>query len=90
MTGIDPEQAERIGTLYAKALSNYDKFGTFQLALSNSMAHRSYNWDLDQFERVLAAMVEFESSTSVPRDENWEAWDRYMSAEKEKEKEADR
>ena len=71
---ITYEQSERIGELYAEALSNYDDFGDFQLALSNGMSGRSYNWNVDQFEIVLEVMCELEYSTRVPRDEDWKRW----------------
>lgn len=69
------DQAQRIGELYARCLRRYDDFGTFQMALSNSMSYRPYNWDIDQFERVLTVMDELETSTNPPRQEDWETWD---------------
>lgn len=72
------EQAKRIGALYGEALSNYDDLGTFQLALSNAMTYRSYNWDIDKLENVLTVMVEMECSTNPARNEDYEQWDWMM------------
>lgn len=73
-----PESVQ-IGELYSKALANYDDLGTFQLALSNAMSGRSYEWDQDEFKTVLKALVKFSCSTSTPRDECPDEWDEYMN-----------
>lgn len=67
---VDPDQAERIADLYAEALSNYDELGRFQLALSNCMAYRSFNWEADRFEKVLKFMVEVDAETLTPKSKN--------------------
>lgn len=75
----DQHQSAQIGDLYNQALSNYNDFGTFQLALSNSMTGRSYDWDEDQFRKVLKAIIKFECSTSTPRSECINEWEEYMN-----------
>lgn len=78
---MNDEQAEHIGELYAECLKQYDGFGTFQLALSNSMSYRSYNWDIDQFERVLKAIVELDLSKNPPQEEKPDEWREFMENE---------
>jgi hypothetical protein len=79
---IPKEQAERIGKLYTEALKNYDDFGKFQLAFGNCTTHKAHERDVDNFERALKAMIEFDASTSTPREENghWEEWDEYINS----------
>lgn len=60
------EEAETIGELYGEALSNFDDFGDFQLALTNAMTYRSYDWSKDQFKTVLERFVEAEVSCQSP------------------------
>lgn len=66
---MNEEQAERIGAMYGQAVANFDTLGDFQLAVSNAMTYRSYNWDGDEFETVLSRFIEAEVEHNPASDD---------------------